>query len=86
MAAVYPAGPDPTMTRFIMPMEKAINLVLHALKNSKGGEIFVQKTPATTVYNLLHAVLDIFNKKNYKINVIGIRHGEKNYESLLTNE
>ena len=77
---------DPTMTRFIMPMEKAINLVLYALKNSKGGEIFVQKTPATTVYNLLHAVLGIFNKKNYKINIIGVRHGEKNYESLLTNE
>ena len=77
---------DPKMTRFIMPMDKAIQLVLFALKYGKGGEIFVQKTPATNIHNLLQAVLNIFNKKNYKINIIGTRHGEKNYESLLTRE
>jgi UDP-glucose 4-epimerase len=77
---------DPKMTRFIMPMDKAIQLVLFALKYGKGGEIFVQKTPATNIHNLLHAVLNIFNKKKYKINIIGTRHGEKHYESLLTRE
>ncbi len=77
---------DPKMTRFIMPMDKAIQLVLFALKYGKGGEIFVQKTPATNIYNLLQAILSIFNKKNYKINIIGTRHGEKHYESLLTRE
>ena len=77
---------DPKMTRFIMPMDKAIQLVLFALKYGKGGEIFVQKTPATNIHNLLQAILSIFNKKNYKINIIGTRHGEKHYESLLTRE
>ena len=77
---------DPKMTRFIMPMDKAIQLVLFALKYGKGGEVFVQKTPATNIHNLLRAILSIFNKKNYKINIIGTRHGEKHYESLLTRE
>lgn len=77
---------DPKMTRFIMPMDKAIQLVLFALKYGKGGEVFVQKTPATNIHNLLQAILSIFNKKNYKINIIGTRHGEKHYESLLTRE
>jgi UDP-glucose 4-epimerase len=77
---------DPKMTRFIMPMDKAIQLVLFALKYGKGGEVFVQKTPATNIHNLLQAILSIFNKKNYKTNVIGTRHGEKHYESLLTRE
>ena len=77
---------DPKMTRFIMPMDKAIQLVLFALKYGKGGEVFVQKTPATNIHNLLRAILSIFNKKKYKINIIGTRHGEKHYESLLTRE
>ena len=77
---------DPEMTRFIMPMEKAIELVIFAMKNAKGGEIFVQKTPATNINNLLLAILEIFKKKKYKINHIGTRHGEKAYESLLTRE
>jgi UDP-N-acetylglucosamine 4,6-dehydratase len=77
---------DPKMTRFIMPMDKAIQLVLFALKYGKGGEVFVQKTPATNIHNLLQAILNIFNKKNYKIDIIGTRHGEKHYESLLTRE
>ena len=77
---------DPSMTRFIMPIEKAIELVIFAMKNSKGGEIFVQKTPAANIKNLLQAILEIFEKKNYKISYIGTRHGEKEYESLLTRE
>ena len=77
---------DPKMTRFIMPMDKAIQLVLFALKYGKGGEVFVQKTPATNIHNLLQAILSIFDKKNYKTNIIGTRHGEKHYESLLTRE
>ena len=77
---------DPKMTRFIMPMEKAIELVIFAMKNAKGGEIFVQKTPATNINNLLQAILEIFKKKKYKISHIGTRHGEKAYESLLTKE
>ena len=77
---------DPKMTRFIMPMNKAIDLVVFAMKNAKGGEIFVQKTPATNLRNLLQAVLEILKKKNHKINNIGTRHGEKAYESLLTKE
>jgi UDP-glucose 4-epimerase len=77
---------DPKMTRFIMPMNKAIELVVFAMKNAKGGEIFVQKTPATNLKNLLQAVLEILKKKNHKINNIGTRHGEKSYESLLTRE
>ena len=67
-------------------MEKAIELVIFAMKNSKGGEIFVQKTPAANINNLLQAILEIFKKKKYKISHIGTRHGEKAYESLLTRE
>ena len=77
---------DPKMTRFIMPMEKAIELVIFAMKSAKGGEIFVQKTPAANINNLLKAILEIFKKQKYKINHIGTRHGEKAYESLLTKE
>ena len=77
---------NPKMTRFIMPMNKAIELVIFAMKNAKGGEIFIQKTPAANIKNLLQAILEIFKKKEYKINYIGTRHGEKDYESLLTRE
>ena len=77
---------DPKMTRFIMSMEKAIELVIFAMKNAKGGEIFVQKTPAANINNLLKAILEIFKKNKYKISHIGTRHGEKTYESLLTKE
>jgi UDP-glucose 4-epimerase len=77
---------DPKMTRFIMPIEKAIDLVIFAMKSAKGGEIFVQKTPAANINNLLKAILEIYKKKQYKISHIGTRHGEKAYESLLTKE
>ena len=77
---------DPKMTRFIMPMNKAIELVVFAMKNAKGGEVFVQKTPAASIKNLLQAILEIFKKEKHKIIYIGTRHGEKAYESLLTKE
>ena len=77
---------DPRMTRFIMPMEKAIELVIFAMKSGKGGEIFVQKTPAANINNILKAILEIYKKKKYKVSYIGTRHGEKAYESLLTKE
>jgi UDP-glucose 4-epimerase len=77
---------NPKMTRFIMPMNKAIELVIFAMKNAKGGEIFIQKTPAANIKNILQAVLEILKKKEHKINYIGTRHGEKDHESLLTRE
>jgi UDP-N-acetylglucosamine 4,6-dehydratase len=78
---------DPTMTRFLMPMNKAIDLILYAMLNGKNGDIFVQKTSATSIDIIVKALLEIFNKKkDYKINIIGNRHGEKKHESLLTRE
>ena len=78
---------DPAMTRFLMPMSKAIELVTYALQNGNNGDIFIQKTPATSIHVIVKSLLKIFNKKNnYKINIIGNRHGEKKHESLLTRE
>ena len=78
---------DPDMTRFLMPMSKAIELVTYALQNGNNGDIFIQKTPATSIHVIVKSLLKIFNKKsNYKINIIGSRHGEKKHESLLTRE
>jgi len=77
---------NPKMTRFIMPMNKAIELVIFAMKNAKGGEIFIQKTSAANIKNILQAILEILKKKEHKINYIGTRHGEKDHESLLTRE
>ncbi len=77
---------DLEMTRFLMPMNNAIKLVLHALKYADNGDLFVQKTPSAKIATILEALFDIFNKKNHKINIIGIRHGEKLHESLLARE
>jgi len=78
---------DPAMSRFLMPMSKAIELVLYAMLNGGNGDIFIQKTPATSIDIIVKALLKIFDKKNnYKINIIGSRHGEKKHESLLTRE
>jgi UDP-glucose 4-epimerase len=78
---------DPTMTRFLMPMSKAIELVMYAMKNGSNGDIFIQKTPATSIDIVIKALLKILRKKeNYKINIIGNRHAEKKHESLLTRE
>ena len=77
---------DPNMTRFMMSLDEAINLVFFALKKSNSGEIFVQKSPSATIKNITQALIELFNKKKHKIIFIGKRHGEKNYESLLTDE
>ena len=73
------------MTRFIMSLEEAVELVLYAYKNAESGDLFVMKAPACTIETLAIAIKEIFNSKS-KINIIGIRHGEKMYETLLTEE
>ncbi len=78
---------DPEMTRFIMSLEEAVDLVLFAFENGVSGDILVQKAPACTIEVLAKAVKALFDKENNtEIKVIGIRHGEKMYETLLTNE
>ncbi|HIC31328.1 MAG TPA: SDR family NAD(P)-dependent oxidoreductase [Flavobacteriaceae bacterium] len=76
---------DPKMTRFMMTLEDAVDLVLFAFNNAEPGDMFVQKAPAATVETLAKALLDLY-KSNSKLKVIGTRHGEKLYESLLTRE
>lgn len=76
---------DPNMTRFMMSLDDAIDLVIYAFKHAKGGEIFVQKSPASTIKDLAAAMLEVFNVNN-EIKIIGTRHGEKLYETLLTKE
>ncbi len=76
---------DPTMTRFIMSLEEAVELVLFAFENANAGDIMVQKAPACTIGVLAQAVKELFHADN-EVKVIGIRHGEKMYETLLTNE
>lgn len=77
---------DPTMTRFIMSLEEAVDLVLFAFKHGNTGDIFVQKAPACTIQTQAEAVCELFGGKKENIKIIGIRHGEKMYETLLTNE
>lgn len=76
---------DPDMTRFIMSLEEAVELVLFAYENAASGDIMVQKAPASTIGDLAQAVKELFHVEN-EIKIIGIRHGEKIYETLLTNE
>ena len=76
---------EPKMTRFIMSLEEAVELVVFAFENANSGDIMVQKAPACTIEVLAQAVKELFNADN-EIKVIGIRHGEKMYETLLTNE
>lgn len=76
---------EPTMTRFIMSLDEAVDLVLFAFENGVSGDILVQKAPACTIGVLAQAVKELFHSKD-EIKVIGIRHGEKMYETLLTNE
>jgi len=76
---------EPTMTRFIMSLDEAVELVLFAFEHAKSGDIMVQKAPASTIEDLAQAVKELFHADN-EIKVIGIRHGEKIYETLLTNE
>lgn len=77
---------EPKMTRFIMSLEEAVELVVFAFKNADAGDIMVQKAPACTIEVLARAVKEIFGVPNHETRVIGIRHGEKMYETLLTNE
>ena len=77
---------DPAMTRFMMTLEDAVELVLYAFKNGTNGDIFVQKAPAATVEVLARALLGVLNRPLHEIREIGTRHGEKLYESLLTRE
>ena len=73
------------MTRFIMSLDEAVDLVLFAFENGVNGDILVQKAPACTIETLAKAVSELFNPET-EIKIIGIRHGEKMYEALLTNE
>ena len=76
---------EANMTRFIMSLEEAVELVLFAYENAESGDIMVQKAPASTIGDLAQAVKELFNADN-EVKIIGIRHGEKMYETLLTNE
>lgn len=76
---------DPQMTRFMMTLEDAVDLVLYAFENAKQGDLFVQKSPAATIEVLAKALLEIYGAKN-QIKVIGTRHGEKVYETLVNRE
>lgn len=77
---------EPNMTRFIMSLKEAVDLVLFAFENGQNGDILVQKAPACTIQTQAEAVCELFGGKKEDIRVIGIRHGEKIYETLLTNE
>ena len=77
---------EPSMTRFIMSLEEAVELVLFAFKNAESGDIMVQKAPACTIKTQAEAVCELFGGNKKDIKIIGIRHGEKMYETLLTNE
>ncbi|MFY9138674.1 polysaccharide biosynthesis protein [Zwartia sp.] len=76
---------DPNMTRFLMSLEESVDLVLYAFEHARPGDIFVQKAPASTVGDLAHAMTSLFPNKS-EIKVIGTRHGEKLYESLVSRE
>ena len=77
---------EPKMTRFIMSLEEAVELVIFAFKNAEAGDIMVQKAPACTIEVLAQAVKELFGAEKEETKIIGIRHGEKMYETLLTNE
>ena len=77
---------EPSMTRFIMSLDEAVDLVLFAFEHGENGDLLIQKAPACTIQTQAEAVCELFGGKNEDIKVIGIRHGEKLYETLLTNE
>lgn len=77
---------DPSMTRFMMTLDDAVDLVLYAFQHGKNGDIFVQKAPAATIEILAQAILSLINRTEYPINIMGTRHGEKLYEALLSRE
>lgn len=77
---------DPNMTRFMMSLDDAVDLVMYAFEKGKSGEIFVQKAPAATIKTLANALTSLLGVPNHPINIIGTRHGEKLYEVLLSRE
>lgn len=77
---------DPNMTRFMMTLEDAVDLVLYAFEHGNNGDIFVQKAPAATIQTLAIALKELLNAHEHPINIIGTRHGEKLYEALLSRE
>jgi len=77
---------DPNMTRFMMTLDDAVDLVLYAFENGGSGDIFVQKAPAATVETLAYALTELLDATDYPVNIIGTRHGEKLYEALLSRE
>ena len=77
---------EPSMTRFIMSLEEAVDLVLFAFEHGENGDLLIQKAPACTIQTQAEAVCELFGGNKEEIKVIGIRHGEKMYETLLTNE
>jgi UDP-N-acetylglucosamine 4,6-dehydratase/5-epimerase len=77
---------DPTMTRFMMTLDDAVDLVLYAFEHGRNGDIFVQKAPAATVETLTEAILDVMHRSAHEVRNIGTRHGEKLYEVLLSRE
>lgn len=76
---------DPHMTRFMMTLEDAVDLVLFAYENGRNGDVFIQKSPASTIHDLAKALIELYNSKS-KIKIIGTRHGEKLYETLVNRE
>jgi UDP-glucose 4-epimerase len=77
---------DPNMTRFLLSLDDSVNLVLYAYQHAKPGDIFVQKAPACTLGDLAEALRQLFDRRDHPIQVIGTRHGEKLYESLVSRE
>jgi len=77
---------DPNMTRFLMSLEDSVDLVLYAFTNGQQGDIFVQKAPASTIGDLASALKDLFGAPDHETRIIGTRHGEKLYESLVSRE
>jgi len=77
---------DPNMTRFMMTLDDAVDLVLYAFKNGRPGDIFIQKAPAATIDTLARSLTDLLGKPDHEVRVIGTRHGEKLYEVLLSRE
>jgi UDP-N-acetylglucosamine 4,6-dehydratase len=77
---------DPEMTRFMMTLDDAVDLVLYAFQHGKAGDLFVQKAPAATIGTLVQALTEMIGKPSHEVRVIGTRHGEKLYEALLSRE
>lgn len=77
---------EPQMTRFLMSLTESVDLVQHAFENADNGDVFVRKAPASTVADLIIAICELFDARGHEVQTIGVRHGEKLYESLLSTE